>query len=114
MEAANILDAALKTVGIPVSRAWRKETDKKPTAYIVYQLVYSAGELFADDEDNAEGSTWRIDLFSRENYTATIQKVIRALKNADFIGVSVEAEQYEHDTGYYHISFGAKLLIMEE
>lgn len=115
METDKILDAALKTVGLPVSRAFYKTTDRKPAppAYLTYQLVFSGGELYADDENEATESTWGIELFSKSNYAATIQNVLRALKTAEFYGVTVEAEQYEPDTGYYHISFTAKFLKLE-
>jgi hypothetical protein len=115
MGADKALDAALKTVGIPVSRAFHKVTERKPTpaAYLTYALIFGGGVAHADDNVEATETTWGIDLWSRSNYADTIQAVIHALKAAEFYGVTVEAEQYERDTGYYHISFEAKYLTME-
>ena len=116
MGADNIIQTALDTVGVPVARAHLRTAKgaAKPKAYLTYRLIYSAGALHADDDSEVDESTWRVSLFSREDYTETIRAVVRALKAADFYGVTVEAEQYEDDTGYYHISIGAKYLIMEE
>jgi hypothetical protein len=115
MEADNAINEALKTVGLPVSRAFRKIAEGKtaPKAYLTYQLTLGAGTAYADDDNEATETTWRVDLFSKENYAATIPSVIQTLKAAAFYGVLVEAEQYEQDTGYYHVSFEAKYLIME-
>jgi hypothetical protein len=115
MEAAKALDVALKAIGIPVSRAYHKMDDKKPApaAYLTYQLIHERGELHADDDNEAAQSTWGIELYSKSNYASTIQAVKAALKAADFYGVTVDAEQYEQDTGYYHISFEANFLTLE-
>jgi hypothetical protein len=116
MEADQILDAALKTTGLPVSRAFRKIESKKPAPrkYITYQIIYRAGELFADDTDEAMESVWRIDLFSKDNYAALVPRITAILKSAEFYGLTVEAETYEDDTGYYHVSFDARYIEKEE
>jgi len=115
MEADKILDAALKALGVPVARAFWKVTEKKPAprTYFTYQLILAAGTLHADDDNEATESTWAIDLYSKDDYTALVKAAVQALKAADFYGVTVEAEQYERDTEYYHISFEAKYLTME-
>jgi hypothetical protein len=115
MEADKTLDGALKTLDIPVSRAFRKVGEGKaaPRVYLTYQLIYGAGTAFADDDTEATESTWRVDLYSKDNYAATIPQIVRTLKAAEFYGVTVEAEQYEADTGYYHTSFEAKYFNME-
>jgi hypothetical protein len=111
MRAGKAIDTALKTLGLPVSRAFRKvNAQTAPRAYITYQLIIGLGAEYADDEELMTETTWRIDLFSKDNYTALLPEIVRALKAADFYGVLTEAEQYEQDTGYYHISFEAKFL----
>ena len=39
-----------------------------------------------------------------------IRKVKSALKEAGFFDISIEAEIYENDTGYYHVPFEARYL----
>jgi hypothetical protein len=112
MEADKALNEALKALELPVSRAYHKigKGQGAPRAYITYQLIFGTGTAYADDDNAATETTWRIDLFSKDNYDALISELICELKAADFYGVTAEAEQYEQDTGYYHMSFEAKFL----
>lgn len=112
MEADKALNAALKALGHPVARAYYK--GKPVSTYFTYQLIAGTPTAFADDDYTAMESTWRVDLYTKRNYTALLPKVIRALKGADFYGVSIEAEMYEQETGYYHVPIEAKYLTMEE
>lgn len=112
MEADKALDAALKALGYPVARAYYK--GKPVSTYFTYQIIAGTPTAYADDDNTATESTWRVDLYSKRNYTALLSKVIRALKNADFYGVSIEAEIFEADTGFYHVPIEAKYLTMEE
>lgn len=113
MEAAKALDGALKTLGFPVSRLVRKSKTPAST-YFTYQLIVDAPRAFADDDNTATESTWRVDLYTKASYTTLLPRVIAALKAAEFYAVSVEAELYETDTGYYHVPIEAKYFITEE
>jgi hypothetical protein len=116
MKAVEVLNKALKELELPVARIFYKEQagKPKPDVYLTYQLILGAGELYADDDNEATESTWRVDLYSRGNYEAKIREVTRVLKESDFYAVTLEAEQFEQDTGYYHISFNAKYLEFSE
>ena len=112
MEAAKALDGALKALGFPVARIIYK--GKPASTYFTYQLIVDAPRAFADDDNTATESTWRVDLYTKASYTTLLPRVIAALKAADFYGVTVEAELYETDTGYYHAPIEAKYLKTEE
>ena len=112
MEADKALDAALKALRYPVARAYYK--GKPVSTYFTYQIIAGTPTAFADDDNTAMESTWRVDLYTKRNYTALLPKVIRALKDAGFYGVSIEAEMFEADTGFYHVPLEAKYLTMEE
>jgi len=117
LNANSVLDAALKNIGLPVSRIFRDTTDSgkpAPDVYLTYQLIFGENSLLADDGDEGMQSVWRVYLYSRINYMDIVKKVVRALKKAGFYGVTLEAEQYERDTGYYHISFSARYLEAED
>lgn len=111
MEAAKALDAALKAFGHPVARLYYK--GKPVSTYFTYQIIAGTPTAYADDDNTATESTWRVDLYTKGSYAALLPKVIRALKSADFYGVSVEAEMYEQETGYYHVPIEAKYLMEE-
>ena len=115
MGADTKLKAALETLH-PVARTHYKvkKGSNAPRTYFTFQLILGAEALHADDESGAGVSTWRIDLASRDNYAELIPKVVKALKDAQFYGITIEAEQYDPETDYYRISLNAKYFIMEE
>lgn len=107
MEAEELLTTTLEGLGYPVERlyyAGRADT------YFVYQCVIAAGMAFCDDDNEAEEKTFRIDIFTRCNYSIILRRAKRALKTAGFYGITVEAELYERDTRFYHVPITAKYL----
>lgn len=110
MEADKILDAALKSLRFPVARLYYRG---KASTYFTYQLILGAPTGYADDDNTATESTWRVDLYSQKNYAALLKKAIQTLKDAGFYGITVEAELYETETGYYHVPIEIKYLTEE-
>lgn len=110
MEAANILNRALKSLRFPVARIFYK--GNAPT-YFTFQLIAGVGTAFADDDNTATESTWRVDLYTKRDYTTLLPKVIKTLKDAGFYGVTVDAEIYEEDTKLYHVPIETKYLMEE-
>lgn len=110
MEAAKILDKALKALRHPVARLFYKG---KASTYFTFQFILGTPTAFADDDNTATESTWRVDLYTKCDYTDLLPKVIDALKAAGFYGVTVDTEQYEQDTGFYHVSIEIKFLTEE-
>lgn len=100
MQAAEKIKQALR----PLGAVYHSYSKKKPPTYFTYQLVAGVPVGFADDDNTAMETVWRVDLYSKDDYTELLQKTITALKAVDFYGVTVEAEQFEPDTEYHHIS----------
>ena len=99
--------AALNTIGLPYERL---RFGRTADTYIVYSLLNHQEREFSDDEAEAEETLYSIDLFSKGNHVELIRKVKSALKEAGFFDISIEAEIYENDTGYYHVPFEARYL----
>jgi hypothetical protein len=70
----------------------------------VWYLLSGRGAGFADDTANVKETAWRADIYSRANYTVLKDSMIAALSAAGFFGIEEEAETYETDTKYFHIS----------
>jgi len=100
--ADNRVLTTLETIGLPVSRVFRKKTEGDADEYITFMRISLRNVEFEDDEETAHEYLYRADVFSRGNYTAIVKNTVQALKSADFYGISVAAEIYENDTGYYH------------
>lgn len=111
MEADKVLNAALKALGHPVARLYYK--GKAVSTYFTYQLIMATPTAFADDDNTATESLWRVDLYSKGNYTTLLKDAIQSIKAAGFYGVSIEAEIYEQETGFYHVPIEAKFLMEE-
>lgn len=111
MEEAEALQAALETLGHPVARLYYR--GKGAATYFTYQCIYGEPVGFADDDNTATERRWRIDLYSKCNYTNLVQRAIAAIKAAGFYGVRIEEEIFEKGTGYYHIPIEAHYLTEE-
>lgn len=107
MRAEEAIKAALGGLGFPVARLLFK--GKAPT-YITYQFVMVSEVDFSDDENEAAESIYRIDIYSRSDYTALLQSAKRALKLAGFYGIRVEAELYESNSGFFHVPITVRYL----
>ena len=47
--------------------------------------------------------TFRVDLFSKDDFTDLLKSTLEVLKQAGFTISSVDPEDYEKDTGFYHV-----------
>lgn len=101
------LQKTLASLGVPVERL--RFTGKADT-YLTWRTISGNERNFADDENEEYEHFYRIDLFSRENYVEKLVELREALKTAGFYGTSVNAEQYEKDTKYYHASLNTNYL----
>lgn len=110
------LTAALKSLHKPVYRlAYTPKTDRekrKPTTYYTFQTVVSQPIGYADDDSTATLHTFRVDLYSKSDFTQLLADTLTALKQAGFAISTVDAEIYENDTGYYHVPI--TITILEE
>ncbi|MCL2575721.1 MAG: hypothetical protein FWE33_04735 [Defluviitaleaceae bacterium] len=96
-----ILMSTLADLGIAGGRL---KFDGEADTYFTFQIISGDERAFADDDGNAYEHFYRVDLFSRKNYNTLLGNMKKALKNAGFYGISVNAEIWEKDTGYYHVS----------
>ena len=59
--------------------------------------------FFSDDEEGAQEFTYQVHVYSKTDYIDILQRLKTALKAAGFYAITIDAETYEQDTGYYHV-----------
>jgi hypothetical protein len=96
----NLLLSTLLTLGLPVERL---RFAGEAEAFITFQIISGSETEFADDDGQAYEYLYRVDIFSKTDYITLMRRAEKALKAAGFYGITVNAEIYEHDTGFYHI-----------
>ena len=75
----------------------------KPSTYITYYTMLEKNNAYADDEEVETDTTGTVDIFCKGNYKSLLADVKARLKIAGFTISSSGPEQYESDTGYYHV-----------
>ena len=103
----SLLKSTLEGLGVPVERLQMQE---EPERFITYRLLLAGGTQFADDENEAEEYTYRIDIYAKSDYIGLLINLKTALRAAGFYGTTVDPEMYERDTGYYHVPVETKYL----
>lgn len=94
-----LLTSTLKSLKKPVNRLVYKG---KEDTYFTFQIINSQPSGYADDDNTIVQHVFRVDLYSKKDYSQLLNTTITVLKQAGFI-VSVDAEIYENDTGFYHV-----------
>ena len=107
MNVDSTLKALLDKLGVPVPRL---KYNGRAACFITYQLVVGRDTLFSDDEEGAQEYTYQINIYSKTDYFALLQRLKTALKAAGFYGITIHAEVYEQDTGYYHVPVEIKYM----
>lgn len=97
---ASLLKETLQSLNKPVSRLSYKG---KAATYFTFQRILIQPVGYADDESSNELHTFRVDLFSKSDFTTLLKSTLEALKAAGFTISSVDPEIYENDTGFYHV-----------
>lgn len=82
----------------------------KPQTYCTFQHVLSKSAQNADDEQKLIGATYRVTLFSKNDYESVLAQITTALKTNGYYINSIDGEDYETDTGYYKIPLTIQLL----
>lgn len=103
----SILKSTLDTLNVPVERLLYKGN---ASTFIIFQLVYSHETGFADDDSTGTEYTYRVDIFSKNDYISLLRRTIQALKEAGFYGITVDPEVFENETGYYHVPIEIKYM----
>lgn len=122
MEAAKRIKKAIEQdLGLPLTysiypiypaptRPPNKKPAHRPETYCTYQHVISTPTAYADDDNTAVESIWRVDLFTAKDYTDLLPRIVAALKGEEFYGVTIEIILYEQERGLYHVPFEMKYL----
>lgn len=88
----------LKPLNIPVSfQIYTGTADP----YITFFCYLENGELFADDMQKGTGYYIQVDLWSKNNYTTTVEQIKSVMGQAGFSFLSA-TDLYENDTKIYH------------
>lgn len=99
---------ALKPLKIPVT--FQRYTGKAKE-YITFHEYLVKGEEYEEDAESLTAHYIQVDVWSKNDYTATVSKVKENLINAGFKRKS-EIDLYEENTEIYHK--GLKFYYLEE
>ena len=100
-----LLNTTLEGLGYPVARLFYSgEAD----TFITFQIVSCRGVDAADDANTREETIYRVNIYSKGDYTSLLEGSMAALKAAGFRGITVDSETYEKDTEYYHVPIQIK------
>ena len=107
------IKAAVTGCGLPVETG--VFSGEPPEEYVVVTPLADTYELHADNLPGYETQEARLSLFSKGNYTAIKDTLVRALLGADFCITDRRYIGHEDDTGYHHYAIDvAKLYRLEE
>ena len=94
------IKAAVTGCGLPVETG--VFSDEPPEEYVVVTPLADTYELHADNLPEYETQEARLSLFSKGNYTAIKDTLVRALLGADFCITDRRYIAHEDDTGFHH------------
>ena len=107
------IKAAVTGCGLPVETG--VFSGEPPEEYVVVTPLADTYELHADNLPGYETHEARLSLFSKGNYTAIKDTLVRALLGADFTITDRRYIAHEDDTGFHHYAIDvAKLYRLEE
>lgn len=86
---------------VPVAH-FRYEGDSKK--FITWQIISETPALSANDEQLFSTVSIDVDIFSNSNYLDMVKAIKNLMKNNDWIWVGDSPEQYEDETGLYHLT----------
>lgn len=92
----------LESLGIPIETGVFSE--KALDEYLVLTPMSDIFDNYADDLPRAEQQEDRLSLFSKGNYQARKNEVVRVLIGAGFIIRDRRYLGYEEDTGFHHFA----------
>lgn len=75
----------------------------KSDVYLTYYTWFEKPDNFYDDEYHAEISYGTIDIFSKGNFKNILKKVKQKLKENGFTWTDNGPEDFDKETGYYHV-----------
>lgn len=75
----------------------------KSDVYLTYYTWFEKPDNFYDDEYHTEISYGTIDIFSKGNFKNILKKVKEKLKENGFTWTDNGPEDFDRETGYYHV-----------
>jgi len=106
-----LLNATLAKMKLPVSRSLHTGNEDQ---FLVFNGGMQQEIDFADDDAETEEYHYAVNLYSRKDYITQLQKLKKLLKQAGFVGITVQPDLYEEDTGYHHIPIDLHYKIIME
>jgi len=97
---------------VPPANVARIYYKGKSDTFITFQLVLGARSIFYDDVCEGKEYIYRADIYSKTDYTALIEKTVAELEALECYEITIDPEDFENATGYYHVPITFK--IMEE
>ena len=73
------------------------------STYLTYYTWNTQPELSVDDKPSIIGTYGTIDIYSKGNFKNIIIEVRKKIEEIGFTWTGTSAEDYEEDTGLYHI-----------
>lgn len=100
MEINSILEKAFKNYKLPIAF---QHYDGKANQFLTYYTYSTVFENAVDDEFTNEIKYGTLNIYSKKNYIEIIEDVKKILKENGFTVTDLGIEDYEKDTGFYHI-----------
>lgn len=100
MSVLSDINESLNGCGIPLETG--VFTDNAPDKYIVVVPLVDTFGVNADNTPTYDVQEARISLYSKSNYIADKNKIVRFLISADFTITGRQYVGYESGTGYHH------------
>lgn len=100
MEINSTIEKAFKNYKIPISFLHYRG---KANQYLVYYTYSTKYENPVDDEPTEEIKYGTLDIYSKTNYIQVLKEVKQILKENGFTVTDLGMEDYEAETGFYHV-----------
>lgn len=94
------MNLVLKDIGVPIETG--VFSGVPPDEYLVVTPLVDTFDVFGDNRPSAEVQEARLSLFSKNNYMAMKNQLVRLLLQADFVITDRRYIGHEDDTGYHH------------
>lgn len=96
------LKGVLESAGLPAQRGVYTGK-KKPAAYYTFLRLLKRAAVRADDAERSSRELYRVTFFYKGDYEGQLKKTLEVLTAAGYYINSVDAENYETETGYWVI-----------
>lgn len=99
----------LESAGLPAQRGVYTGKNK-PKAYYTFLRLLGASAVNADDRESEHKEMYRVTLFYKGDFEKQLEKTLEVLRAAGAYINSVDAENYEIETGYWIVPITIEIL----